>query len=69
MFQALLSWITPHAYAVVDADIASTSATMLDTVKESVFDVFTSNGSTIALIVGMIIVVGLVIRLAKRVSK
>jgi hypothetical protein len=69
MLNSLIGLFVNSAYAVVDTDVASTSAGMLTSVKESVVDLFTTNMATIMGIVGIFIVVSVVLRLSKRITK
>ncbi|MEI7498697.1 MAG: hypothetical protein WCK11_05480 [Candidatus Falkowbacteria bacterium] len=55
-----------HAFAAVDADIASTSASVVTTLKENITGVLTANLSNIVIVGVMLFSIGFVWRLARR---
>jgi hypothetical protein len=57
------------AFAAVDADVASTTATVVNTMKENVIGVITTNISNIVIVGVIIFSIGFVWRLARRFMK
>ena len=58
-----------NAFAAVDADVASTTATVVDTMKENVVGVITTNIANIVIVGVIIFSIGFVWRLARRFMK
>ena len=57
------------AFAAVDADVASTTASVVDTMKENVVGVITANIANIVIVGVIIFSIGFVWRLARRFMK
>lgn len=57
------------AFAAVDADVASTTATVVDTMKENVTGVITANIANIVIVGVIVFSIGFVWRLARRFMK
>lgn len=55
-----------NVFAAVDADVASTTATVVDTMKENVVGVITANIANIVIVGVIIFSIGFVWRLARR---
>lgn len=55
-----------NAFAAVDADVASTTASMVSTLKENITGVITTNISDIVIVGVIIFSIGFVWRLARR---
>ena len=55
-----------NAFAVVDTDVASTTASVVDTMKENVVGVITANISNIVIVGVIIFSIGFVWRLTRR---
>lgn len=55
-----------NAYAAVDPDVASTTATLVNTMKENVIGVITTNISNIVIVGVIIFSLGFVWRLSRR---
>lgn len=58
-----------NAFAAVDADVASTTATVVDTMKENVVGVISANIANIVIVGVIIFSLGFVWRLARRFMK
>lgn len=54
------------AFAAVDADVASTTASVVDTMKENIVGVITANIANIVIVGVIIFSIGFVWRLARR---
>ena len=58
--------VASNAFAAVDADVASTTASVVDTMKENVIGVITTKIANIVIVGGIIFSIGFVWRLARR---
>ena len=58
--------VASNAFAAVDADVASTTASVVDTMKENVIGVITTNIANIVIVGVIIFSIGFVWRLARR---
>ena len=58
-----------NAFAAVDADVASTTASMVGTLKENITGVITTNISDIVIVGVIIFSIGFVWRLARRLMR
>ncbi len=58
-----------NVFAAVDADVASTTATVVDTMKENIVGVISANIANIVIVGVIIFSIGFVWRLARRFMK